>query len=105
MDDGQVRSVELVRSGGQLPTYKPTYKLDAHDLTEADRKSLEALVAKLDLAKLPDRFTASPAPDAFEYVLTVRRDEATRTITFHDMDGHPQTLDELVSWIRAHGRR
>jgi hypothetical protein len=104
MSDGSLQSLELKRSGGQLPTYAPSFKVDPNQLSEPDRRTLESLLAGIDLASLPERFPAKPIPDAFEYTLTVRRNNTTRTVVFHDMDGHPKALDELAAWIRTHGR-
>lgn len=105
MPDGPLKSVEIVRSGGHVPTYTPSYRVDTRDLPQQDRSALEALVAKLDLATLPDAFNGPSLPDAFTYTLTLTRGDTTRTISFNDMDNHPESLDELIEWVEAHGHR
>lgn len=103
MSDSTLKSVEIIRTGGQVPTYTPTHRVDTRDLPDQDRRTLEALITKLDLARLPDRFKGAPVPDAFNYELTVTAGGTTRTIEFHDGDGHPPSLDDLADWLKQHG--
>jgi hypothetical protein len=105
MPEGDLKSVELLRSGGPVPTYAPSFKVDVQQLSSGDQQALKSLVDNLDLSKLPDRMTSRGVPDAFEYTLIVKQDDTSRTIQFHDQDGHPQSLDALVSWLRARGNR
>jgi hypothetical protein len=103
MAESQLQFVELQRSGGQVATYRPSFRVDAATLSAGDRAELETLVRRADVLQQPEAFPAPRIPDAFEYRLTVAYANQRRTIVFHDQDGHPQPLDTLVNWIRAHG--
>lgn len=95
--------VELVRSGGQVPTYRPTARIDVDSLSEADRRTLEALARDARLDQQPAQLPKSAVPDVFSYRLTVKLPgQPERTVTFHDQDGHPTTFDKLADWIRSH---
>jgi len=94
--------VELERSGGQLPTYRPTVRIDVDSLSEADRRKLDALIHGARLDQQPAQFSKSAVPDAFSYRLTVKLPgQPERTVTFRDQDGHPASIDNLADWIRS----
>jgi len=105
MTDGELQFVAYERSGGQVPTYRPSARIDTATLSANDRAALEKLVKSADVLHQPQAFAAPRIPDSFEYRLTVGYTNQTRTIVFHDQDGHPQSLDALVNWIKAHGQR
>jgi hypothetical protein len=101
MSDPDLIYVEWKRSGGQIPTLRPAVRLAAQDLSSAERAELERLIQSADLANQPARFPGKRAPDSFEHQLTVHSTNETRTLVFHDQDGHPQSVDALVAWIRS----
>jgi hypothetical protein len=105
MADDPLQFVAYERSGGQVPTLKPSGRIEADKLTARDRAELEKLVKSADVLHQPTTAAASRIPDSFEYRLTVGYADQTRTIVFHDQDGHPQSLDTLVNWIKAHEQR
>jgi len=105
MADSPLQFVAYERSGGQVPTLKPSGRVEAAGLTSKDRAELEQLVKNADVMHQPETVAAARVPDSFEYRLTVGYADQTRTIVFHDQDGHPQSLDALVNWIKAHGQR
>ena len=102
MADSPLQYVSYERSGGQVPTYRPSARIEAAKLTASERAQLETLVKGADVMRQPESFTAARIPDSFEYRLTVSYGNQTRTVTFHDQDGHPQSLDTLVNWIKSH---
>ncbi len=104
MADSPLQYVAYERSGGQVPTYRPAARIEAAKLTAGERAELDKLLKSADLLRQPQSFAAPRIPDSFEYRLTVAYANETRTIVFHDQDGHPQSLDALVNWIKAHGQ-
>ena len=94
--------VELERSGGQVPTFRPKFRIEAKDLSEEERGSLDRLLKNSDFFNQPSRFSETGHPDTFEYRLTCDWDGQTHTVVLHDQDGHPATLDALVEWILDH---
>jgi hypothetical protein len=100
MAETDLTYIELQRSGGQLATLRPTFRVTAKDLSPEDRQALDALIGKADVMHLPERFAGRSVPDAFEYRLSIVSPRQTRTIVFHDQDGHPEALDALAEWIR-----
>lgn len=96
-------SIEVERSGGQLPLYRPRFKVEEKDLSGQERRMLAHLVEKADFFSQPGRFSLTGHPDAFEYRMTVIQSGKAHTVVFHDDDGHPESLDDLVDWLRARG--
>jgi hypothetical protein len=97
--------IELERSGGQVPTFRPRFRIDIKGVSEEDLKTVDHLLSKVDLFHQPDRFPRTGHPDTFEYHLTIGSAEESHTIVFHDEDGHPKSLDALVDWIRDYQSR
>ena len=98
--------VELERTGGQVPTYRPTVRVDVAALSAADRQKFDELTRNAPLAPPAAPASKAPIPDGFTYRLTVKlAGQPERTLTFGDQDGHPASLDHLADWIRARGSR
>ncbi|MDY7791648.1 protealysin inhibitor emfourin [Burkholderia ubonensis] len=96
--------VEVERSGGQIPTYRPKVRVDVDRLTADERQRLEELVANAHLEHQATGTVNLPFPDAFTYRLTVKMPGCPeRTVAFADQDGHPAALDELADWVRSRG--
>lgn len=94
--------IELGRSGGQVPTFRPKYRLEIKDLSAEERQTLARLLKEADFFHQPDRFPGTGFPDTFEYRLTVQSAEASHTVVFHDQDGHPESLDTITDWVYSH---
>jgi hypothetical protein len=103
--DSGLQYVAYERSGGQVPTYRPSARIEAAKLSANDRAELERLLKNADVVGQPETFTGARVPDSFEYRLTVSYANRTRTLIFHDQDGHPASLDALVNWIREHAEK
>jgi hypothetical protein len=95
-------AVQLDRSGGQLPTYRPKFRIEVKNLSAADRAELERLLKEADFFQQPNRSSETGLPDAFKYTLTVETGEGSHTVVFRDQDGHAPALDALAAWLRAH---
>ncbi len=95
-------SVKLEREGGHVPTYRPKVRIDIKELSAADRTELDRLLKDADFFHQPDRSSETGHPDAFKYTLTVETEEKSYTLVFRTQDGHPESLDALAAWIRAH---
>ena len=93
-------SIEFERSGGQVPTFRPRFRVEVKGLSVDDHKAIDRLLGKADFFSQPARFPGTGHPDAFEYRLTVQTAEESHTVVFHDEDGHPKSLDALADWIR-----
>jgi hypothetical protein len=104
MDDSRLRYVAYERSGGQLPNYRPSARVEAAKLSKTEHAELEKLIRGADIMRQPEAFRGQPIPDSFEHKLTVAYGKRTRTVVFHDQDGHPASLDSLVNWIKSHGQ-
>jgi hypothetical protein len=94
--------VELERSGGHVPTFRPKFRLEVKALSVDERKKLDRLLKDADFFHQPARFSGTGHPDAFEYRLTVEGTEESHTVVYHDQDGHPESIDTLADWVRAH---
>ena len=92
--------IELERSGGQVPTFRPRFTVEVKSLNPEDRKAIDRLLSNADFFRQPARFSGTGHPDAFEYRLTVQATEGSYTVIFHDGDGHPESLDALAEWVR-----
>lgn len=94
--------LQLERSGGQLPTFRPRVEVALGALPQADREQAQALA---NAVRAPVRSRGARHPDAFTYRITVTRaDGSTQVLEFGDADGHDASLDALAEWIRAHSR-
>jgi hypothetical protein len=98
--------VELERSGGQVPTYRPRVRLALGELSAADRAHCETLARRAASAPGPSQ-AAPRVPDSFQWQLTIRlADRApAQTLRFTDHDGHPAAWDVLADWLRRHADR
>ena len=94
--------VILQRSGGQLPTLRPTFRIDVARLSAGDKQMLDRLLNAARFLDLPAQISKAGHPDSFAYELTVHGAAHSNTVLFHDQDGHTPALDELVQWIREH---
>lgn len=94
--------IELERSGGHVPTFRPKFRVEIKDLSATECEQLDRLLRNVDFFHQPARFSGTGHPDAFEYRLTVAGGEGSHTVVFHDQDGHPEAIDALATWIRAH---
>ena len=97
--------VELERSGGQVPTLRPKFRIDVGTLSQNERNELESLITKADFFRQPAGMTGIVHPDAFEYRLTVQTKDGSHSVTYHDDDGHSDSIDSMADWIRAHHSR
>ena len=102
MAQDNLLAVQLERSGGQVPTYRPKFKVEVKNLNAADRAQLERLLKEADFFHQPKSFSETGLPDVFKYTLTVETQEGSYTVVFRDQDGHPESLDALAVWIRSH---
>ena len=100
MAQNNLIAVDLQRSGGQVPTYRPSVRVDAKELSAEERADLERLLRKADFFQQPAQFPATAA-EVFEYRLTVQSTEQSHTVVFHDRDGHPEALDQIRDWLNA----
>ena len=100
MSQTDVSSVSVERSGGQVPTYRPSFKVDVKSLSEQERKTLLRLLQDVDFHRPAARSPGGAVPDSFEYTLSVEDASGAHTVVFRDQDGHPKSLDALVDWIR-----
>lgn len=98
----ELLAVELDRSGGHVPTYQPHFRLDVGKLAPSERRELQRLVRESDFFAHPANIAGTAHPDSFEYHLTVQTKDGRHTVTYHDDDGHPESLDAVADWIRAH---
>jgi len=94
-------AVELERSGGQVPTFRPKFRVDIGNLRQNEREEFGRLVKQSEFFKQPDRIIGTVHPDAFEYRLTVQTKDGSHSVTYHDDDGHPDSIDTMADWIRA----
>ena len=94
--------VELERSGGQVPTYRPKFRVDVKGLSVEHRRVLDRLLKDADFFHQPTRFSGTGHPDVFEYRLHVQASDGSHVLIFHDQDGHPESIDKLAEWIRTH---
>jgi hypothetical protein len=97
--------VELERSGGHVPTFRPKYVVAVAALTAAERAQLAGLIEGAGFFRLPARFSKTAHPDAFEYRLAIQDASASHAVIYHDGDGHPESLDDLADWIIDHQSR
>ena len=102
MDQPDVSTVSIERSGGQVPTYRPSFKVDVKNLSEQERKTLLRLLQEIDLKQQAARSPGRAVPDAFTYTLNVENASGTQKVVFSDQDGHPKSLDALLNWIKEH---
>lgn len=93
--------IELERSGGQIPTYRPKFRVEVKDLSAEHRKALDRLLKDADFFHQPARFSGTGHPDAFEYRLNVQATDGSYVLIFHDQDGHPESIDALADWVRT----
>jgi len=96
------RRIELTRSGGQLPTFKPHIALTLDSLAATDRDALLQLLQTSNFSTLPARFSGHAHPDAYTYRLSAWNADGVRTVEFSDDDGHPAALDAVRDWLLAH---
>src|SRR5215831_19115367 len=96
----EIIAIELERSGGQVPTLRPKFKIDVGKLSQNQRDELEDLITKTDFFRQPARTTGTVHPDAFEYRLTVQTKDGSHSVIYHDDDGHPDSIDSMADWIR-----
>ncbi|MEY5100143.1 MAG: hypothetical protein RJA36_2862 [Pseudomonadota bacterium] len=80
--------------------YRPRYRVETKHLNPQEQKLLQQIFDRSDFFNLPDRFSLTGYPDTFEYRMTVNQDGKEHTVIFHDDDGHPESLDELMDWLR-----
>jgi hypothetical protein len=95
-------AVELERSGGQVPTFRPKFRIEVGNLSRNERDELERLITKSDFFQQAPQTAGTVHPDAFEYRLTVHTKDGSHTVTYHDDDGHPESIDRMADWIRSH---
>jgi hypothetical protein len=95
--------IEFERSGGFAGVVLRT-SVDSSELPREEAAELEALVARASLPGLAARSGGSPpAPDRFQYVLTILRDGRTQRIRFSERDVTPELrplLDRLLDLAR-----
>jgi hypothetical protein len=94
--------VELERSGGQLPTFKPKYVVATDSLSSEECHELKRLIEKTNFFRQPKQFSETGLPDAFKYKLTVQEGGQRHSVIFHDEDGHPEQIDAIADWVRSH---
>jgi hypothetical protein len=98
----EVIAVELERSGGQVPTFRPTVRIDLRNLSQNERDEFERHIKQSDFFRQPARIAGPIHPDAFEYRLTVHTTNSSHSVTYHDDDGHHESIDTMADWIRTH---
>jgi hypothetical protein len=94
-------AVELERSGGQVPTIRQRFRIDAGNLSQNERDELKRLITEADFFRQPARIVGTAHPDAFEYRLTVQTKDGSHSVTYHDDDGHSDSIDSMADWVRA----
>jgi len=97
-----LRSVELMRLGGQAGAASRPARIAIDSLSTDDRIALEGLVMAADLPNQPATFAAPGVVNTAGYQLSVQFTNHKQVIVFHDHDDHPQSLDRLAVWIEAH---
>jgi hypothetical protein len=90
--------IELERSGGLLGAPR-TFAVDVNKLGAQDATEIARLAERVLFFDLPGEYPHSGLPDAFEYRFTITSAAQAHTVVFHDQDGHPDILDEIVDWV------
>jgi hypothetical protein len=98
----EVIAVELERSGGQVPTLRPKFRVDLGKVSRNERDELQRHLTASDFFRQPARIAGPTHPDAYEYRLTVQTKDGSHSVTYHDDDGHHESIDTMADWIRAH---
>ena|SRR5882762_990603 len=93
--------IEFRRSGG-FAGLGVRLDLESAELPAAERKALEALVARARFFELPAR-SSRPQPDAFQYDLCIEDAGRRNAVCLHD-PVEPETLRSLLERLTALAR-
>ena len=101
MEKEDLIQVELERSGGLIGIPR-MFRIEVKNLNSKEQTALGRLIENADFFNLPESYSKTGRPDAFEYRLRIQGAKRDHTVVFHDQDGHPEILDELEAWVRDH---
>jgi hypothetical protein len=90
--------IEFVRTGG-FAGMRLTTTVDTQDLPSEQGSTLERLISDADFFKLPEKLLPpSPAPDRFEYKVTVSAPDQTHSVVASD-PAVPDSLRPLLNYL------
>lgn len=90
--------IDFTRTGG-FAGIRLTTTVDTQDLAAEQASTLDKLVSDAGFFKLPEQLqSASPAPDRFQYALTISSGQQTHSITVNDAAA-PESLRPLLNYL------
>ncbi len=90
--------IEFARTGGFAGIRLAT-TVDTQELPSEQASTLDRLISDADFFRLPEQLLpASPAPDRFEYKVTIATEDATHSVVVSD-PATPESLRPLLNYL------